>query len=513
MRRLPAFSALALALGACATAPRAPAVSPAVAAVLAGMPAADSASESRLAAELLAQGEPAVLEVCGLLVPAGAGDDVSARYALSGLSARVTRPGAEAEQAALSATYVRALEMEPEAEVRAFLVRQLQLVGDAAAVPALARQLEDPALVGPAARALEAIGGRRAEGALLGALPGANDAGRVALVQALGSLRSQAAAYEILKFAVSDDADLRQVARWALANIGPVSPGDVLLASAEEETPYRRAQADAALLLYAQRLVGAGQDEEAREVLLRLLATLREPGEQHTRRAALDLLLSTRSGDAAAAWRLAARSLDGDTEADEGFTTLFNGRDLSGWTGDTVSYAAEDGVIAIHPGRRGGGGNLYTEAEYDDFVFRFEFRLTPGANNGLGIRAPLEGDAAYVGMELQIIDNTAERYAGLHPYQYHGSIYGTVPARRGYLKPVGEWNSEEVIAVGRHVIVILNGAVIVDADLDVASTPKTMDGREHPGLKRSSGHIGFLGHGSKVEFRDIAIRTVDRRGR
>jgi hypothetical protein len=478
--------------------------------VLQGLPADDAANEARLIGELLAQGPQAILEVCERLVPAGGGDDLAARYALSGLSAHVTRPGAEAERGVVAAAYGRALVAAREAEVRAFLIRQLQIAGDAESIPALARQLGEPTLIDPAAQALVAIGGSRAEGALLGALPGARGADRVTLVRALGELRSQAAAFAILEFTVSEDDDLRQVARWALANIGPVTPGDVLRTADDEATPYRRAQSDASLLLFAQRLVEAGDVEQAADVVYRILATRRGEGEEHLRRAAFDTLLPALHGDAEAAWRLAAPSLVGDATGDSEFVALFNGRDLTGWTGDTVSYAAENGSIVIHPERRGGGGNLYTEAEYDDFVLRFEFRLTPGANNGLGIRAPLEGDAAYVGMELQIIDNSAEQYASLAPYQYHGSIYGTVPARRGFQKPVGEWNSEEVIAVGRHVIVILNGAVIVNADLDLASTPKTADGREHPGLQRRSGHIGFLGHGSKVEFRNISIKPVSR---
>jgi hypothetical protein len=120
----------------------------------------------------------------------------------------------------------------------------------------------------------------------------------------------------------------------------------------------------------------------------------------------------------------------------------------------------------------------------------------------------LEGDAAYAGMELQILDNTAEIHKDLKPYQYHGSIYGVAPAKRGYLKPVGEWNDQEVIADGRRITVKLNGVVIVDADIDEASSPKTMDGRDHPGLKREKGHIGFLGHGSRVEFRNIRIKEL-----
>jgi hypothetical protein len=191
---------------------------------------------------------------------------------------------------------------------------------------------------------------------------------------------------------------------------------------------------------------------------------------------------------------------------EDGFVSLFNGQDLTGWVGDKKGYGVENGKIVVFPAR--GGGNLYTEKEYSDFILRFEFKLTPGANNGLGIRTPLEGDAAYAGMELQILDNTADRYKDLKPYQYHGSIYGVVPAKRGHLKPVGEWNEQEVIADSRQITVKLNGVIIVDADIDEASTPKTIDGRDHPGLKRQKGHIGFLGHGSRVEFRNIRIKEL-----
>ena len=169
---------------------------------------------------------------------------------------------------------------------------------------------------------------------------------------------------------------------------------------------------------------------------------------------------------------------------EEGFTPLFNGRDLTGWTGDLKGYRSRTAIIAVLPAA---SGNLYTEKEYRDFVFRFEFRLTPGANNGIGIRAPLTGDAAYVGMEIQVLDDSAEVYKALQPYQYHGSVYGVVPAKRGYQRPVGEWNSEEIEVRGRRVKVTLNGTVIVDADIDEASADGTMDKRDHPGLKNETG--------------------------
>ena len=183
--------------------------------------------------------------------------------------------------------------------------------------------------------------------------------------------------------------------------------------------------------------------------------------------------------------------------------SLFNGKNFEGWTGATDSYQVEDGTI-VSPEH--GGGNLFTMEEFSDFIFRFEFKLTPGANNGLGIRAPLEGDAAYVGMEIQILDDSAKQYKNLEPYQYHGSIYGLVPSKRGFQKPVGEWNFEEVIARGRHITVNLNGETIVDANLDEIKQP--MDDKEHPGLKRIKGHIGFLGHDSHVEFRNVVIKTL-----
>lgn len=190
---------------------------------------------------------------------------------------------------------------------------------------------------------------------------------------------------------------------------------------------------------------------------------------------------------------------------EEGFVSLFNGKDMTGWQGATNGYEVVDGILAC---KEKSGGKLFTAKEYSDFVFRFEFKLTPGANNGIGIRAPLEGDPAYAGMEIQVLDDTADRYKNLKPYQYHGSVYGVVPCKRGHQKPVGEWNTEEITVKGSHVTVKLNGTVIVDADVVKAGTPMTMDHRDHPGLKRDSGYIGFLGHGSRVEFRNIRIKEL-----
>jgi hypothetical protein len=557
--------------------------------VLAAMPADNATEEARLSAELLALGDEAVLEVCRSLVPMGAGDDTAGRFALAGLSTYVARPGAEEERQAYASILLRALDESAEREVQAFFIRQLELVGADESVAGISAYLADAELVDPATRALVAIGTPNAQAALLAALPAARGTGRTTLVKALGELRTKAAVYEITKFTLAEDEDLRQAALYALANIGPVTGDDLLAEAAARHAPYRRSQTTSYLLLYARRLIEAGETERGAQICRDLVATRRAPEERNVRIAALNTLVemlgdgaledltaavdipdlqlteaalrigaempgpaatdawltklqnvdgevhdkiramllaregedsSPRLENAKAAWAIAAASLEGPSGAggtadveEEGFTTLFNGTDLTGWQGDTARYVAEDGMIVIHPEIEdpeiaGGGGNLYTAEQYTDFVFRFEFRLTPGGNNGLGIRAPLEGDAAYVGMELQILDNRAEQYADLKDYQYHGSIYGTYPAKRGFQRPAGQWNYQEVIVLGRRVIVILNGTVIVDADIDLASTPATPDGRDHPGLSRRRGHIGFLGHGSRVEFRNIRIKEL-----
>ena len=194
------------------------------------------------------------------------------------------------------------------------------------------------------------------------------------------------------------------------------------------------------------------------------------------------------------------------SQTDAGFKNLFDGRTLNGWTlvgkhGD--GYGVTNGAIFC---ARGGGGNLFTEQEYSDFIFRFEFRLEPASNNGIGIRAPLSGDAAYLGMEIQVLEDTAPVYANLRPAQYHGSIYDVVPAKRDFKKKIGEWNEEEIMAQGRHIKVTLNGHVIVDADLNEVHDAETL--MKHPGLLRERGHIGFLGHNDYVEFRNLRVKEL-----
>lgn len=188
------------------------------------------------------------------------------------------------------------------------------------------------------------------------------------------------------------------------------------------------------------------------------------------------------------------------------YIELFDGKSLDGWEGAVEGYMVKDGMLVC---REGAVGNLLTKREFSDFDLRFEFLLTPDANNGLAIRAPHAGDVAYVGMELQIIDNDTKKYGELQDYQFHGSLYGIAPAKRGFQNPPGEWNEQQVICDGRHITVTLNGTKILDVDLDeVAPDGKTIDHKDHPGLARKSGRVGFLSHGDKVSFRNIRIRDL-----
>lgn len=198
------------------------------------------------------------------------------------------------------------------------------------------------------------------------------------------------------------------------------------------------------------------------------------------------------------------------TEAEAGFTSLFDGKSLAGWTligGRGEGYGVKDGVLYC---AKGGGGKLLTDKEYSDFVLRFEFRMpAEGSNNGLGIRAPKEGDAAYQGIELQILDEKAalaEKWGKLRDSQYHGSVYDVIAAKKGAQKPAGEWNQQEVTVKGRQITVVLNGQTILDADLATITDPAVL--KKHPGLARTSGHIGFLGHNDFIEFRNIRIKEL-----
>ena len=209
-------------------------------------------------------------------------------------------------------------------------------------------------------------------------------------------------------------------------------------------------------------------------------------------------------------------------EEKEGFEVLFDGTSMHKWTGNTVDYVPENGFIYVSA-QYGGIGNLYTIKEYSDFIYRFEFAFTrEGANNGVGVRTPMGVDAAYEGMEIQILDHDAPIYKNLREYQQHGSVYGIIPAKRVKFPPLGEWNKEEIRVQGDHITVIVNGEIILDGNIREACqghnvsedgskrNPYTVDKYNHPGLFNKKGHISFCGHGTGVKFRNIRIKDLSK---
>lgn len=187
----------------------------------------------------------------------------------------------------------------------------------------------------------------------------------------------------------------------------------------------------------------------------------------------------------------------------EGYVSLFNGKDLTGWkihNGKLASWGADKGLLVV---KGGGGGWLMTDKEYGNFELRLEFKVPKGGNSGVALRSPMKGDPAYTGMEIQILDDP--NYKGLQKWQHTGSIYGVVPASKVPTKPVGEWNSYKITCKDRKVTIELNGEKVVDADLDEHVKKHAAS---HPGILRKTGHIGLQEHGGRVEFRNIYIKEL-----
>jgi hypothetical protein len=193
--------------------------------------------------------------------------------------------------------------------------------------------------------------------------------------------------------------------------------------------------------------------------------------------------------------------------SDAEFQPLFNGKDLSGWTGSTKTYEVVGGELISKAHRH---GNMFTKDTYDNFVARLEFKLPPGGNNGIALRSPItDKEVAYEGMETQILDDGHPKYKDLHEYQVHGSLYGLAPAIRGYLRPIGEWNYEEVTLDGDNLTVNVNGFEVLNTNIAEARK-SPMDGKPHPGASRTDGHFGLLGHQDPVAFRNIRIKRLSK---
>lgn len=204
-------------------------------------------------------------------------------------------------------------------------------------------------------------------------------------------------------------------------------------------------------------------------------------------------------------------SLHADSSPDtpKGFVRLFNGTDLTGWKqygSKKDLWTVEDGVLVC---RGGGGGWLGTTRDYADFELRLEYRLKPGGNSGVYLRAPDEGWISRLGMEIQILDDFHPSYANMDFYQYTGALYHVLAPTRRTSKKAGSWNAMTIRLQDRQLKVILNGAAIVDADLDRCRKDPAV-AKEHPGLARASGRIGLQSHTDRVEFRRLFVKELEK---
>jgi hypothetical protein len=209
------------------------------------------------------------------------------------------------------------------------------------------------------------------------------------------------------------------------------------------------------------------------------------------------------------------------------FRPLFNGVDLTGWklySGRVDSWSVSGHVLTTTGEPHGW---LFTEKEYGDFDLKFDYRLSPNANTGVAIHAPRLANAAFAGLEIQILDDAGTEFVNLAPEQRTGAIYKLVPPFARAARPAGEWNSMRIMAQGRSLIVFLNDVKIVQAHLGDLLKAQSTHARDYtfhaisPGaadtseaaqmfqvraLKEERGHLGLQSWGGRVEFRDIVIR-------
>lgn len=314
---------------------------------------------------------------------------------------------------------------------------------------------------------------------------------------------------------VSKSADADNVLIERLATTGTY--GALLIADQRIGNAATAAASAAAIRAIMTKHLGEYQGDEVRAAIVKAMDYYKAESahDADAGYAVDDLKGMLAKYDALAANAVAPVSELTAEEKAQGFDMLFDGTSLKKWTGDTATYIIRDGCITVNAAHW--GNNIYTADEYGDFVFRFEFALDrPGVNNGVGIRTPMNVDAAFHGMEIQILDHDDPMYADIAEYQVHGSVYGVIPAKRVKFKH-GEWNTEEIRAEGDHITVTVNGKVILDGNIREACQGHAVgdpgeegnhymiDHRNHPGLFNKSGHIGFLGHGDGIRFRNVRI--------
>ena len=187
-------------------------------------------------------------------------------------------------------------------------------------------------------------------------------------------------------------------------------------------------------------------------------------------------------------------------QGEEGFVPLFNGKDLTGWRVlGAPSWKAENGELVCHAG---GGGWIRTEKEYEDFVLRLEYKVSPKGNSGVYLRSTEQGNPSFNGMELQVLDD----YGRVPDKHTSMALYAAVAPSRNVSQPAGEWNQVEVSLIGTALKVVHNRETIIDCKLDdptidTEGQPKLMD-------RAKRGYLGMQDYGNDVAYRNVRIKVV-----
>jgi hypothetical protein len=510
-----------------------------VARLIVNMPAKYQAEEFWVNEQLLAIGSPAIEALSRMLTDPAVGSDLKARYALSSLVTYVGRPGTGEEREMVENALLDELREDRATDILAFLMEQLSWVGGDDSVPVLQNYLLEEPLGDQALRTLIMIESPRAADAIREtlALSDISTRHQIALMKALGELGDQKAAEKIAEYAGSESWQLTRSSLFALSRLGEPGAAELFEQAMAEQEGFRRSEVKSFYLRYGSELAENGYNEDAGAVADYFSA---ENQPVHLQSQALDLrvqihgeamldelgqISNTAGPELSRSARNLAAALEEreDTQSDrtddyEGsnwsfperddsaFRDLFNGENLDGWQviGDHPdSWGVEDGILYTDGV---GSGWLATETEYDDFVIKLEYRVPEAGNSGVFIRAPREGNPAYQGMEIQILDDYAERYAELQPWQYTGSIYDVEAPSKRVTKPAGEWQNMKIRADGPKIQVTVNGEMILSTNL-VNHMEKT-DG--HPGLVRRAGFIGLQNHSNRVDFRNISVKPIHR---
>ncbi len=185
-----------------------------------------------------------------------------------------------------------------------------------------------------------------------------------------------------------------------------------------------------------------------------------------------------------------------------GFKRLFNGKDLSGWVKiGAGEWAAKDGELTCDGS---GSGWLRTDRMYENFIVRLEFQISAKGNSGVFIHAPEKGRSSRLGFEIQILDDAGK------PADKNstGSLYDIIPPKKNANKPAGEWNQEEIICDGPHIVIKFNGEKIQDLRTDDPEINAKQDEIHKPMLRHKVGYVGLQNHNSAVKFRNLRIKLL-----